>query len=314
MLNLDVDAAKISKLRHFTQAIGRGLPGITSRAMNAVGVEAKKAVSDTIFPMIKGGPVNWTKRGLIHVYANPNRLDMWVGFNPGADANIPGFRSKSGGVPAGRYMGLNARGGDRRPKSFELALRRAGKIGGNDFVIPRSNWKSVNKYGNVPASKYTQILSRVRALPTGIGDAANGAGSRGRSGAKQSSLDFFVARGDESGISRWQLGTQAIFIAQRRGRKPKGGTGKGTNKRGRPQTIGYRRGFIAVMTILQDQAPEYERGRFPIVPTIEATVKRRFPPELRSRIARAITDAENRRLSREFGFGSTTDFLPLAMR
>lgn len=308
MLNLDVDAAKIAKLRHFTQSVGRGLPGITARAMNAAGAQAKTAVADTIFPKIKGGPVSWTKRGLIHVYAKATRLDMWVGFNPGAEGNIPGFKSKSGGVPAGRYMGLNARGGDRRPKGFEMALRRAGKIGGNDFVIPRSNWRSVNKYGNVAPSKYTQILSRVRALPTGIGDAPGGAGSGGRSGAKRSSLDYFVARGDESGISRWQLGTQPILIAQRKGRKPRGGTGKGTNKRGRPQTVGYRRGFIAVMSILQDQAPEYERGRFPIVPTIESTIKRRFPPELRARVAKAITDAENRRLWREFGFGSYNDF------
>jgi hypothetical protein len=284
MLKLDVDLKQLSKLERFTLAFRNRLPNVTAYAMNDAGKAAKAAVADRIFPMIKGGPVNWTKRGLIHVYANPSRLDMWVGFNPGTDANIPGFKSKSGGVPAGRYMGLNARGGDRRPKSFELALRRAGKIGGNDFVIPRSNWKAVNKYGNVPASKYTQLLSRVRALPTGIGDAPVSGGSRGRSGAKRSSLDYFIARGDDSGISRWQLGTQPILIAERRGRKPKGGTGKGTNQRGRPQTVGYKRGFIAVMSVLQDQAPEYERGRFPIRPTIEASFNRAFPPALRARV------------------------------
>jgi hypothetical protein len=66
-----------------------------------------------------------------------------------------------------------------------------------------------------------------------------------------------MLRGDEQGISRWQLGSQPRGIAVRTGRGPKGGTGKGSGRPGRPQTIGYKRGFKVALNVI-DQ-PNYEK-------------------------------------------------------
>jgi hypothetical protein len=264
---------------------------ITARAMTKAAYASREAIRREILPMVQGGATPWTKRGLIASFAKPTELRAMAGFQYGEGKwTDSAFSRKAGGVPAGRYMGINASGGDRRPKGFELQLRRAGQIGRGDFVVPRSRWGALNAQGNVSGGKYQQILSRVRALPSGIGNAPQGAGSRGRSGRARASLDYFVARGDDSGISRWQLGSRPLMIAERAGKGPKGGTGKGSGKRGRPQTVGYRRGFVPAMSIVND-APNYER-RFPIQSVAMREYRRVFPTAWRDGF---IREANRRR-------------------
>ena len=266
MLKLDVDLKQLSKLERFTLAFRNRLPNVTAYAMNDAGKAAKAAVASQIHPMIKGGPASWTKRGLIHVYAKPARLDTWVGYNPGDDIRIPGFNTKSGGVPAARYMGLNARGGDRRPKGSEMQLRRSGVIRGDEFITPASKGPlRFTTQGNVSGPQHQQMVSRLRGFSAQGSDQNSGASKRGK-------VDYFINR---------ELGAQDGFIARRVGRRPKGGTGKGSGKRGRPATVLYPRGFRPAWFIV-DQ-PNYER-RFPIRPTIEASFNRAFPPALRARV------------------------------
>lgn len=258
---LETDLSEISQLQQNLARFMGQFEWITARAMTTAAKASRDAIRREILPMVDGGATRWTRQGLIVQYAKPDDLRSLVGFQYGEGRWTDDESTrKGGGVPAGRYMGLS---GDRKPKSFELTLRRARVINSGDFVSPRSDWAAVDARGNVKGSKYTQILSRVRASTSGIGDAPRGAGSRGRSGSARASLDYFVARGLEGwGITRWQLGTSPIFIAERAGAGPKGGTGKGSGKPGRPQTIGYKRGFEPVMSIVDD-APNYER-KFPI--------------------------------------------------
>lgn len=286
-----VDTSELNQLQVSLSRMMGQFEWITARAMTTAAKASRDAIKRQILPMVKGGATSWTKRGLIVSFAKPGDLRAMAGFQYGEGRwSDSAFSRKAGGTPAGRYMGVNARGGDRRPKSFEVRLRQAGQIGQGDFVVPRSRWSAVNSQGNVSRGKYQQILSRVRALPSGIGNAPRGAGSRGRSGKARASLDYFVARGDEAGISRWQLGSQPIFIAERAGRGPKGGTGKGSGKRGRPQTVGYRRGFVPAMSIVND-APNYER-RFPIQSVAMREYRRVFPEAWR---AGFIAEANRRR-------------------
>ena len=286
-----VDTTELNQLQVSLSRMMGQFEWITARAMTTAAKASREAIRREILPMVQGGATPWTKRGLIVSYAKPTDLRAMAGFQYGEGKwTDSAFSRKAGGTPAGRYMGINASGGDRRPKSFEVRLRQAGQIGRGDFVVPRSRWGALNAQGNVANTKYNQILSRVRAASGSLGNAPQGAGSRGRSGRSRASLDYFVARGDDSGISRWQLGSKPVLIAQRAGKGPKGGTGKGSGKRGRPQTIGYRRGFVPAMSIVND-APNYER-RFPIQSVAMREYRRVFPEAWR---AGFIAEANRRR-------------------
>ena len=267
-ITLTVDTSEVSKLSKALAVMMGQQEWITARAMTTAAKAAKARLAAEVFPMIKGGPTNWTKRGLIASYASPKNLTSQVGFQYGEGKFTDSeFTRKAGGVPSGRYMGINARGGDRRSKATELGLRRAGLIGNDQFITPpstsstRGGGVKLNAQGNLPGGEYQRILSRMRALPGEVGDAPKGAGSRGRSSKGRREVDYFMLRGVGGTPSRWQLGADPMAVAKRAGRGPKGGTGKGSGNPGRPQTVGYRRGFVRALFVV-DQ-PNYER-RFPI--------------------------------------------------
>lgn len=245
---------------------------ITARAMTTAAKAAKAKIQSDILPMIEGGPTPWTRRGLIASFARPDNLTSNVGFNYGGGefSDTGQERFKGGGVPSGRYMEINARGGDRNAKSTELALRRAGLIRDNQFITPGPAAKT-DARGNVKGGEYTRILSRLRASE--VGSAPSGAGSRGRSGKARAQLDYFILRKSGGQPSRWELGAEPVAIAQRVGSNAAGGTGRGSGRRGRPTTVGYRRGFAVAFNIVEQ--PNYER-RFPIQSVAMNEYKRVF--------------------------------------
>jgi hypothetical protein len=256
----EVDTRQISRLSEATARLIGQYEWITARAMTEAAKAAKEQIAREILPKIQGGPTAWTRRGLIVKYARRDDLRAMAGFQYGGGRwEDSEFDRKAGGIPAGRYMGINARGGDRRAKASERQLRRAGVIRQDQFIVPNGKVLRLNAQGNLPAGQYTQILSRLRALEQGSAPA--GPGSRGRSGAARSNVDYFGLRYSGGRPARWELGADPIAIARRVGAKPKGGTGKGSGQRGRPQTVGYRRGFAPALWVT-DQ-PNYER-RFDI--------------------------------------------------
>jgi hypothetical protein len=276
-VSLSIDSAEISQLQQSLARFMGQFEWITARAMTTAAIASRNAIRSEILPKVQGGATAWTKRGLIVQYAKPDTLRSQVGFQYGEGRWEDGaFTRKAGGIPAGRYMGVNASGGDRRPKGFEVQLQRAG------------TWRGVNPQGNVPGGTYKQILSRLRANTTegSTQNAPRGAGSRGRSGRRRAATDYFMARGDEAGISRWQINTNPLFIAERAGAGPKGGTGKGSGKPGRPQTVGYKRGFAPAFSVVQD-APNYER-KFPIQSVAMREYQRVFPQAWRAGFAKEV--------------------------
>lgn len=230
------------------------------------GVKAAKAgIARDIFPKIKGGPTPWTRRGLITRFARKDDLRAMAGFQYG-DGNWSDsdFSRKGGGTPAGRYMGVNASGGDRRPKSTELRLRRAGVIGPSQFITPNSKAVRLNAQGNASGAEYTRMLTRLRAMQAeGSGqDAPRGPGSRGRSGAKRKQSDYFLMRYEGGRPSRWQLGAEPAFIAKRVGR-------------------GFKPAFW-----IHDQ-PNYER-RFNIQSVAMREFSRVFPKEFEAGVMKEL--------------------------
>lgn len=277
-----VDSSGIDKASKALAMLIGQYEWVTARAMTTAAKAAKAKIAADVFPRIQGGPTNWTQRGLIASFASPKNLTSQVGFNYGgkekfSESGQAAF--KRGGVPAGRYMEVLARGGDRRPKSTELGLRRAGVIGPGQFITPNAKGKGarINAQGNVSGGNYQQILSRLRALPEGSSQNAprgRGADPRSRSAKGRASVDYFMLRREGGNPSRWQLGAEPSAIVLRAGRGPKGGTGKGSGRPGRPQTVGYKRGFKAAFNVV-DQ-PNYER-RFPIQSIALREYQRVFP-------------------------------------
>jgi len=263
-----VDYSQITGLSKSIAALMGQYEWISARAMTE-GVKASKAgIASGVFPKIKGGPSWWTERGLITRFASKNDLRAMAGFQYGDGRwDDSDFSRKGGGVPAGRYMGLNARGGDRRPKATELRLRRAGLIGNDQFITPNPKGVRLNAQGNVSGAEYTRVLPRLRAMQAegSSQDAPTGAGSRGRSGAKRKQSDYFLMRYESGRPSRWQLGAQPAFIAKRAGR---GG-----------------RGFVPAFWI-HDQ-PNYER-RFNIQSIAMREFNRVFPKEFEAGVTREL--------------------------
>ena len=183
MIRFEVDTKQFNNAMTSLLTAWQQMDWVTAKAMTTAAIDAKKAIADQIFPMIKGGPSPWTKRGLIVKYATKDDLTVMAGFQYGEGKwTDSAFDRKAGGVPAGRYMGVNASGGDRRAKAFELALRRAGAINGDQFVVPNEKVMKVNAQGNVSGPQYQQVLSRLGALTT-TGNTTKASTRHSRTGA-----------------------------------------------------------------------------------------------------------------------------------
>jgi hypothetical protein len=285
-VTFDVDYSGISRLQQVAARAMGQMEWITAMAMTRSAKAARLKVGEQIFPKIQGGPVAWTRRGLISTSATPQRLKSAVGFNYGGGVLSEfGAKPPPRGVAAGRYMENLARGGDRVAKSTERKLWRSGVLPQGSFlaVNTRNPGVRLTSQGNLPLGEWQRITSRIRggAQEGSTSNAPVGPGSRGRSGAKRRERDYFLLRGDEQGVSRWQLGAQPRAIAVRTGRGPKGGTGKGSGKPGRPQTIGYKRGFKTVLNVI-DQ-PNYER-KFDIQSVALREYNRVFASEWRKQL------------------------------
>lgn len=251
-VDLIIDTKQLDAMSRALANLTGQFDWIAARAMTNSAKAARAAVAQQILPKIKGGPTSWTRRGLIASFAKPTNLRSGVGFQYGAgEMRDYGFTPKGMGVPAGRYMEVNSRGGDRRPKSTELALRRTGRIPGDRFLTPASSGVRLNSQGNLPGGQYQQLLSRLQSLPEGSSQNA-------KTGAKRRPIDYFIMRRDGAGYSRWQLGAEPVFIAKRVG---KGG-----------------RGFVPAFFIT-DQ-PNYE-ARFPIKSVAMAEYNRVFAGEFK---------------------------------
>ena len=274
-ITLTVDTSEVSRMSVTLARLMGQYEWIAARAMTESAKITRTALQREILnsSLIQGGPTAWTRRGLIVRYASRNNLQAMVGFQYGEGRfNDSEFSRKAGGIPAGRYMGVNARGGDRRPKGSELQLRRAGLIGNDQFLVPNKKGVRLNPQGNLPGAEYQRILSRLKGF-SAAGSNQNttlGAGSRGRSAAKRKAADYFVMR-YEGGrpANRHILGASPAFIARRVGR-----------------------GFVPALWIT-DQ-PNYER-RFPIRVVAEREFARAFPIEFERALAKELEFQRNRR-------------------
>jgi hypothetical protein len=276
-ISISIDTSDLRNADLWLATISGQMDFVSSRAISATAKSIHANLKRRLPSAVKS-PTAWTNRGLLVKYSTRQNPTAVVGFNYG-DGSFADMGSMSGkGVPSGRYMDVLARGGTRSAKSTELGLRRAGLMRYDQYLTPGGyGIGKPNAAGNVSGGNYTQLLSFFRANRD-IGTTSNrpqGAGSRGRSAAKQREVSLFIDR------------RKGAAIMQRTGTGPKGGTGIGSGKPGRPQTAGYKRGIKAAFWMTN--APRY-RVQFPVRVIAEAQFKAEVGGHFRTALEWALNN------------------------
>lgn len=139
----------ISGLKGFTD---KELLAITIKTLNGSARDAKYAIDKELLNVVDR-PTPFTQRAVIVINAKPNRLFAQVGYLD--------YGGK-GTAPSDYLMPL-VTGGPRKQKRSEKQLSIILPDGNKTFLTPAKGAK-LNKYGNIPASKYVEILSYFKAF------------------------------------------------------------------------------------------------------------------------------------------------------
>jgi hypothetical protein len=222
-------------------ALSGKLDRVTAVAMTRSAKSAEAEVKKQT-PRYINNPTRWTLNSTFVKPAKEGRLTTIVGFND----------YSSIGVPAAKYLQLQAKGGTAKRKPYENLLQRKGLLRAGEFAVPSGlSPLGFNPYGNVAASKYVQVLSRLAALRE-AGNTQNRTDSR-RSTAKRKERDYFVAEIN---------GHRAIWA--RKG----------------------KRGIVPVFHFV-DNAPRFS-ARFPVRNIIETSFAKAWSFELRRAVRQQI--------------------------
>ena len=275
-INISIDTSDLRKADVWLATMSGQMPFVASRAISATAKSIHTNLKGRL-PSAVNKPTSWTTRGLMVRYSTRANPTAVVGFNYGDGSFSPtGARDSSMGVPSGRYMDVLARGGTRSAKASELAIRRKFPEYYRKFLAPAGyGIGKTNSFGNVSGGNYQRLLSQLGAnRDQGVtSNAPKGGGSRGRTAAKQREISIFLDR------------RKGGAIMQRTGRGPKGGTGFGSGRPGRPQTVGYKRGIKPAFWLVNQ--PNY-KVQFPV----RSIAERQFRAEIARHFTEALADAQ----------------------
>jgi hypothetical protein len=265
-ITFEVDTAQLNQMAVRISNMFNRLPTHLAKAMTYAAYDAQKQLKAET-PSFVDRPTKWTLNATFVQRATPESLAVRLGFK---DTAVKG-------TPAARYLQPMVKGGQRGPKSTEWQLQRAGLIRPGQYIVPTGvHPLPFNEYGNVPAAKYTQVLSRLRAFGE-QGYSANRSGSA-RSQARRTGQDYFLGGpgGLKPGIQA-RVGPRPSDGASSSGtqrRDSKGRFTKKAKKPGRPRTSNLPRGFHTVFYITPK--PRYQ-ATFPVRSIIQSKFNERFP-------------------------------------
>jgi hypothetical protein len=279
MIRFDVDTIQVDELSRYAASLSLNIEAITSHALNSALKETHEAMRSQL-PQRIDRPTPWTTRGLLRRSSTPQNLTAAVGFNYGDGEFTDTFSGKGIGTPSGRYMDVQARGGARSAKSTERKLRSVGILDPGQFITPSGKGPGVlDRYGNVRSSTYVQLLAALRA-GSGSGFSANT--PRGSSTSGRHWFPFAAGYQGEARPPSYSA------IAVRSGSRPRGNTGLGSGRPGRPATARLPRGFTVAFNVVR--APSYS-PRFPLRSLAMREFERLYPGAFK----RAIESARSRR-------------------
>lgn len=125
---------------------------VMAMAMNMTAKQVKEELIEEM-KKIFDNPTPFTLNSLFVIPAKPDKLIVAI--------KIKDFAGK--GTPASKYLSAQIEGGTRTAQGKEKKLRNIGKLNPNKYAMPGKGVK-LNKYGNIPGSKITQILSSLKAF------------------------------------------------------------------------------------------------------------------------------------------------------
>ena len=158
----------------------RQLPFATALALTSTAFEIRQ---NTIRRMgrVFDRPTRHTLKGVSVVKATKTTLQALVGFG------FPGGSGSRGEAlflddSPHAYLLPQEYGGKRPAKRFEKRLRAIGVMRPDEFAVPAKGFR-LNAYGNIPAARFVQILSQLKAFNDAGYDANETSRSRKRAGA-----------------------------------------------------------------------------------------------------------------------------------
>lgn len=177
----------------------RQIPFAAAQALNAtvqVVQEAEVREMRDVFDR----PTPYTLSGVYVKRATRARLEAEVG--------LKDFAAK--GTPAAKFLWAQIAGGLRRPKRFEVALRRAGVLPPDMLAVPGEGAR-LDAFGNMNRGQLVQILAYFRAFPeqgyrANMSDERRAALARGQARRGVRGFAYFVGRpgGGKLPLGVWQ--------------------------------------------------------------------------------------------------------------
>lgn len=237
-IQFTVDTKDLDRLAQRLSTVRNLFPQHLSQAMTYAAYDAQKKLKAET-PNFIDAPTRWTVNSTFVRKATPADLSVSLGFKDQAVK----------GTPAAQYLQGIVAGEPRQQKPSERQLARSSAVFSNRYLVPTGNKPlPLNTYGNIPASQYTRMLSRIRALGE-QGYTANASQSQ-RSKNKRRQTDFFVGfRGGRPVSIRARVGA--------------------TGSRG-----GMPRGYVNVFNITKQ--PNYKQ-QFPVRSILQSEFGQRFP-------------------------------------
>lgn len=232
--------------------VQQGLKGFSDRrlaatmatALTRTAVEVKAGVQKRL-PTIFDGPTPYTINSLFAKGAEANRLQAEVFFKDE-------YGTSRLGIPATKYLLPEVRGGARRSKGFEKALRKAGVLPFGRFAMPAAG-APLDAYGNVSQGQLIQILSQLRITLT-AGHTRNLAqGKKGIAAQRKAGGRYFVKRGRKGGPPGIYLRLDEV-VAGKRGKDVQGRNVIPVFIFTRPPSYSPRFPFDAIARELSDQS------------------------------------------------------------
>ena len=184
MFRLDIDTRQLT--RTLSNLEKKQLPFATANALNDSMFDVRDAWKQAM-PEVFDDPTQLTINAVLYKKATKNNLVAEVFLRDEATK----------GTPPSRYLIAEVRGGAREEKPIEFLLRRAGIIGGDEFIVPAKGFP-LDSHGNVPGGVVNALLSDLQASREVA--ARSTVESRAKRGKRRNIAKravYFVARGGE---------------------------------------------------------------------------------------------------------------------